>query len=508
MLSLKQRQRLANDSLAYWVNEFITLDNGVKFSFSDHKYLLKPYMDKHPKQAHMKCTQVGITTLAFLRALHGCMALFPLGVIYFFPTDRDVSDFSKSRIKPLIANNQSIRDVMADTDEVGLKKVGRSFIYFRGMRSNIQMKSVPADMIVVDEKDEADPTACAMAEKRLSHSKYQWKLYLSNPTIPGYGIDLDFQESDQNYWQLKCQHCNTWNCLEETFPDCLIKTADGVILACKSCGKGLDKQFGEWVAKYPDRKDIRGYHYTQLFAPFVKPEDIYKEYQQAINRGRLQTFYNLTLGIPYISAKEKLTKEGVLSLCDTQFPSDPFKLDGPTFMGVDQGRDLHIVFKKKHGDKILTWIAFEKDFEQLDKYVKKCSRCVIDALPETRKARELASRNQGKVFMNFYVETQKGEYKWDEEQYIVQENRTESLDASHSLFDLKKNILPARNEEIEEYATHCSNIAKKLEEDEETGSKRYVWVKLGDDHYRHADNYAAIALSSNTSDILVWSLNT
>ena len=41
--------------------------------------------------------------------------------------------------------------------------------------------------------------------------------------------------------------------------------------------------------------------------------------------------------------------------------------------------------------------------------------------------------------------------------------------------------------------TVCILDAKKLEEDEETGSKRYVYVKLGPDHFRHAFNYEAMA---------------
>jgi hypothetical protein len=40
------------------------------------------------------------------------------------------------------------------------------------------------------------------------------------------------------------------------------------------------------------------------------------------------------------------------------------------------------------------------------------------------------------------------------------------------------------------------NVAKRLEEDEETGSKRYVYVKLGPDHFRHAFNYEAMARQS------------
>ena len=37
------------------------------------------------------------------------------------------------------------------------------------------------------------------------------------------------------------------------------------------------------------------------------------------------------------------------------------------------------------------------------------------------------------------------------------------------------------------------NTAKKLQENEETGSKRYVYVKLGPDHFRHAFNYMCMA---------------
>ena len=81
----------------------------------------------------------------------------------------------------------------------------------------------------------------------------------------------------------------------------------------------------------------------------------------------------------------------------------------------------------------------------------------------------------------------------------VQENRTESMDASHSFIADGDVVLPF-TDSAEEYADHCHNTAKKLYEDDETGSKRYVWVKLGPDHYRHADNYAMIAMSEEMSD--------
>lgn len=452
----------------------------------------------HPDQVHEKATQMGNTSMAFLRSIHGCIHKFPLGVIYYFPTDHAVYDFSRTRIKPLVQKNKVIQDSMEDTDNVGVKRVGRSFMYFRGLKSITAVLSAPADMVVLDEMDRAAPDACEAAYERLSASSFKWILRLSNPTIPDYGINKEFQKSDQRFWLLKCRACGEWTCLEDEFPNCFLRTANMCVPWCKKCHRMLDKNDGAWVAKYPDRVEKHGYHYSQLFSSTVDGIDIWNRYQDAMASGRLQVFYNFKLGMPYASAKEQLTIEMVKACAVKFFPRDPFKSSEPVFMGVDQGRDLHIVFKRLGPlKKILTWFAIEKDFEQLDKYVEKCQICIIDGMPEMRKARELASRHQGKVFLNFYNEHQKGSARWNEEQMTVEENRTESLDASHEMIAKQRIIIPRHDALMDEYAKHCKNMAKRLEEDNETGSKRYVWVKNGDDHFRHADNYAMIAMSSN-----------
>jgi hypothetical protein len=509
-LSSRQQQALDRNkdllfasSSAFWAQENIVLESGLKFSFKNRRFLMMPYFDDHPKQAHEKCTQMGISTAAILKVIHHCIYLFPLGTIYFFPTDTDVRDFSKGRVNPIIRSNPAIRSVADDTDEVGLKKVGKSFIYFRGMKSKVAMKSVPADMIVIDEKDEASQDSCNMARKRLSASEFKFEYALSNPTIPNYGIDKDFQESDQRYWMIKCPHCGNWNCLEDSvmeqeLPKCLVKVSENeAFIGCLKCARKLDVDAGEWVAKFPSKDYVHGYHYSQLFSPTIEPIEIVREFEEARKTGHMKNFMNLTLGLPHVTAKEKLEAESVLQLCDPDFPKDPFA-GGGVFMGIDQGSDLHVCFKRKISDtKILTWYAWHRDFKELEAYMPKVTKAVIDALPETRAARAFAmnDRWKGKVFLNYYNDHQKGSTKWDEKEMIVQENRTESLDASHSHYAEKRNILPPRSPEIEKVAKQLSNTAKKLEEDEE-GSKRYVWVKLGADHYRHADNYSTIAMES------------
>ncbi len=96
-------------------------------------------------------------------------------------------------MRPLIEENAFLQKAMTDTDTAGLKRIEGSYLYLRGMRSPIGIKSVPADMIVFDELDEATPDAKTRAKERLSHSSYKRVIELSNPSIPDFGIDEAFQ---------------------------------------------------------------------------------------------------------------------------------------------------------------------------------------------------------------------------------------------------------------------------------------------------------------------------
>jgi hypothetical protein len=98
------------------------------------------------------------------------------------------------------------------------------------------------------------------------------------------------------------------------------------------------------------------------------------------------------------------------------------------------------------------------------------------------------------VFLSYFSDTQKGSYKWDERQMIVNSNRIEALDASHREIQGKELLLPRQDLDIvQTFARHCNAIAKKLEEDEETGSRRYIYIRLKpEDHFRLANCYEAM----------------
>ncbi len=492
-----------------WV-EGIILD-GNPFAYAGHEYLRVPYADPHPWVVEEKAAQLGLTSKAMLRVSYGCRYGNYRGILYLFPSKTDVTEFSKGRITPLIEDNPDtigawIKGIKG-ADSANIKLIWNSIVYFRGMQSRIGLKGIPADMIVFDELDEAPPKRVDMAMKRMNHSEFKHVMMLSNPTLPDYGINKEFQRTDQRYWLLKCPKCNHYTCMEDTFPDCLLELKSGeVIRACTRCHGKLDPAEGEWVAKKPRVEDRRGYHYSQLFANdrYVDLAEVLRDFRTTNN---LTDFHNLTIGNAYVEAENRLSIQEILDLCslDGIQANDP----GPCYMGVDQGSDLHAVIGKKHpsaAGKIIH-LGVYKDWEELDGLMKnfRVQLCVVDGLPETRNARDFAGRHntdsKHRVYLNYYNIHQKGSYAWNERDHIVSCNRTESLDASHKEVQGNAIVIPRHCDIVQTFAEHLHNVAKKLEEDEETGAKRYNYLKLGEDHFRHAFNYEAMA-RQNAPDLL------
>jgi hypothetical protein len=492
--------RAASEPLGLWAERRIRLE-GKPYSFEGHEYLRAIYDDVSPHVVLSKASQVGGTTWAILRSLHACLS--GLNVMYFFPTRTDVLEFSKSRVTPLVADNPFLQKELKDTDTAGLKKIGDAHLYLRGMQSSIGMKSVPADMVVFDELDEASPDAKALAKERLSHSDYRRLIELSNPSIPGYGIDEAYLESDQRHWTLRCESCGKWVAPDKVFPTKLGEEVpiirereDGAhFLACPSCEAELDPSGGEWVADYPDRP-IHGYRISQLFSSKIDPGEILREYRKTYNPER---FYTLKIGIPWVDVENKLSTHQVLALCGENGLLE--RSDRSCTMGVDTGRELHVVVSrsiKKDQDgpkREVVYIGTAQSYEELDDLMSRfrVSKCVIDALPEIHATRAFAERHRGQVWLNYFNENQKGSYRWDQEQHIVQVNRTEALDAAKKGIRDKDVVLPRRSRLIETFADHLAADAKKLVEDQETGSKAYRYIRAGTNHYSLAFTYDWIA---------------
>ena len=484
------------ENLGAWAKAAgIKLDRG-EFSFARHEYLWEPYNDNHPRQVEMKCTQMGGTIRALLRAFY--LALFSdvVGVLYLFPSRSGSGEFTRSRVDPLVRSNEdSLGQYIQDTDNVSLKRVRGRNLIFRGAKSKEGLRSDPVDAVFFDEFDLFPDGVQVAARGRMAHSDLKLEHYLSNPTLPDQGIDLLWQVSDQRFWLLICPKCGKYTCLEEHFPDCLVWRGSEVIRLCMGCrDAALDPAKGVWVAKYPSVTDWRGYHYSHLFSQFEEPRDILMKWESLNKASEREGFYNFVLGFPYVESENRLSIEAVLALCSTEPNRSSDR--GPCYMGVDQGLGLHVVIGKMHPDKIVH-VGVYRDWEDLDRLMRdfNVSSCVVDAQPERRASKAFADRFPGKVWTNFYSETAKDGYAWSDESRHVTVNRTEAMDDAHSMLAGARVSLPQRSQIMEEFAAHCHAVARKLEEKTD-GQRRYRYVKLkGDDHYYHSATYGLIARS-------------
>ena len=501
---------MREDLLVFVKQAGISLD-GQPFSFKGHEYLVEPYAEirRNREVIFEKAAQMGLSTLELLNTFHGSRyGFYPHGVLYLLPSKTDVTEFSKSKAQSIIDENPMIRSWILDTDAANIKKIGTAWLYFRGMQSRIGLKTITVDMIVFDEIEEVeDWSLVALAEERMSHIENPTVHRLSVPSIPGYGIDAYFsgsedagiRSSDQRYWLIKCEGCNEWNCLEDEFPDCIVEVnakAEKAIRVCKKCGRELNIANGQWVPKEPDRSVI-GYHFSQLFSRFVNPWKILDQFRK---KKDITTLFHDKLGIPYVDAESRLEVKDMSALetMDHQLNG----LTGPCGMGVDQpkeeGGKFHVVIGYRTNTQPcnIIRICIRNTWNEIRDLMNQYNvgRCVVDGQPDQAKAREFAKAFQGRVFLCYYADKQKGAAKWNENDWTVSVDRTESLNSSTRAVHEQKISLPRLDDDVKLFERQCHNIARKKEEDKDSGSVRQVWVKTGPDHYRHAFNYLYLAL--------------
>ena len=147
------------------------------FSFENHNYLIGLYQDMHKNIVIEKSAQMGASVYALATAFFVCDSMHK-NVIYFFPTDTDVQDFSKTRANPMIDSSDHLRAITSNKDSLGLRRVNKSWLYFRGMKSSIAMKCHDDKTEVLTHdgwKLFKDATTSDLFATRTPHGKFEWQ---------------------------------------------------------------------------------------------------------------------------------------------------------------------------------------------------------------------------------------------------------------------------------------------------------------------------------------------
>jgi hypothetical protein len=464
------------------------------------------YDDDSKIIAVQKSAQTGLTTYGINKALwfgdtHN------VSIIYTFPTSGDVSEFSKARVKPTIQESPYLMSRISDIDAVELKQIGQSFIYFRGTWSERQAISIDADMLIHDETDRSKPEIISMYQERLSHSKHKYIIHLSNPSIPDYGINALYLRSDMKQWFVTCPKCKGEQMLH--FPDSLHK-GETVYYQCLKCSAEItddDRRAGHWKATNPNSR-ISGYHISQLMAPWISAEEVMYKYE---NERWKQTFFNFVLGEPYAGENIPIKRTDMLECIQSSWNMQD--VGRYTYMGVDQGDNLHVTIWRKEGKvKRLMLATVIDDFNKLPDLMNRYEviSCVIDALPNKHSARTFQLQFPGKVWLCYYNDAQKEKIIWKEDkekrEYHVVAQRTESLDILADEYKIKNIVLPKLTNDLETFIRHHCALAKEKVEKPD-GTYIFNYMATGADHFAHASNYGMIAMSRAVAGSLAEVVN-
>lgn len=521
------------DLLQWTMARRAMLKPGVPFDLTHHRYLADIYRCNAQRMVIFKAGQMGASEYAVSYALHGA-DVRDATVLYVFPTDTHVSDFSSARIGPAMEVSPYLDSIVVDgsgeegkrgANRVTLKRVRDRFLYLRGGKVNpdgtaAQLKSIDADVIILDEIDEMDDRAPEIARKRLGHSSIGEERDISTPTYTGVGIHAHWLESDQRQWHVPCPHCGLWQplSLEQIVtewddlkrPVAWSGREEGrAWIACRRCGRELDRLApGRWVAEYPSRT-VAGFHLTKLFSHLYDPMQIVVALQSVDDTKRKEAV-NQDLGLPYTAGSGQITDE-VLDACRRPYAHGPApKEDHYTFMGVDVGDpEIYVVIRgdlrpgatgaPERPQRLATIV---NRFEELDVLIRQYSvtTCVVDAGPETRAARELRNRHWGVVWLATYAggeqELKMPEaVEWDRADGAVRMARTRCLDATFARFignenTPAENTLPANIGSVSGYYDQMKAPVRMLEKNSRGNTiARYV-EGAADDHFAHSEAYA------------------
>lgn len=516
-------------SYSDWMSENTYL-KAKKYSFKDHEYQLAPVDDPARILVMEKCAQMGFTEcffrwmLAFLVKHQGSQGIFTQ------PTDRDMSNFAKSRADVIMEECPVVRKLgTGGVDSVQLKRIGSSFLNLRGTFGSRAAISVPSDANNYDEVNFSNPRVLNQYKSRLQHSAYKYERYISTPTIPNYGVSELYNRSDKKRLFLKCNHCGEQQTLDwptsiffkeyntgtiipyhEEFVETYIEKEYEYkpLICCKKCHREVDRgwQYREWVAEFPERNrdadsGISGYHVNQLDATYITALEIMRASDKRLDGyKKIEDFYNFVLALPYEGGDSvKITEAS--KLVATLPLAMPDHGSG-CYLGIDLGASCHITILKdfylpKYRDPVPVVIAsyrISKDAleERLPQLIKQygCLFVVSDAQPYTITVEKIAKAHINRMSVCFFGG--KKSYSVSSDFINVTANRTNALDEVTNTIPVGQVLVVSGLPDYDMYWQHLKNLVKVKAEDDD-GSEYYEYVKVGDDHYGYSLCYALLA---------------
>lgn len=485
-------------------------------------FLLQPLRDQHPHKVYEKARQVGVSELSLTEVIW-FLNYNEAKFVYTFPREAQLLTFNTTRITEAFNESPQMRKLIGQPFGALTKQIGKGYMILRSAWESNLGEGIDADGVVFDEKDRMKEGIDVAFKESLSSSKFGLIREVSTPTLPQRGVDKSFQVSDQHFWFVRCTKCGLKQ--EIRWPDNLLQLKDIPLgakelepdtyrYACKkaSCRGDLDRLQGEWVAKFPERRSVRGYHISQLMAPWFTATDVM---EKKIKHRFFQLWCNYVLGLPAQGETELVTdknfEEATVYLLDslyTQKTADWRNIS----VGIDWGHFNWVVILGQNVHNNECYIIGIKHFEdnsskplesvyEVDDYMDPFDPdiTIADAgYGKDRNAFLLDKYGEEKFFACSYDSNSKGSRiftpVWQKDKLTV--SRTIMLKTLCRDIARKKIGFPSTDNEgyVELLKTHLKALAPLLhQEGEEENSEILEEItSKGPDHLAHALLYAYI----------------
>lgn len=473
--------------------------------------------DDHPDKVVQKSRQLGLSEMGVLENLHFVDYHNNTKSMFTFPRNRQMTDFVKTRMNPVLESNEyfkSIIDPMMNSLEV--KRIRDSFMMFRSAWGGALGEGADIDFLAFDEYDRMSDGVELAFQESMKSSAYGWLRRWSTPTIPGRGVNLQFQKSDQHYYMHKCEACNHWQVL--SMEDNIMQyKKDGINLmtdeiedgtfgfVCAKCSKPLDRWYnGQWVAKYPDRKGIRGYHISQLNAVWISADDIKR---RELRYSSKQLFYNYVIGEPFASEGLIITEDDVLASQRFEKRVHSRKDYQKVVVGIDWGvRNWALVLGVKEDGRVdlLNLFMFPDNPQQPLEPVGLIAASITPYDPDMILADAGFGADRNTYLMQLFpgrtwsvqYNTYKGKSKpqdsWNENTRLVSVDKTVKIQRMLHTVKARGIGFWKMDEDLMVFTKHLKNV--RIMDEEEDGVTYQVATRIGDEHYADCLTYALMGV--------------
>lgn len=510
----------------YWAMSMGIKVDAKKYDTKGREYIQDVMRDTSDHIVVPKAAQMGFTVALIIMALHRVIER-KWQTLYLMPYKQGSIQFVQGRIDPIIDSTPELSAHFDRTDNRTHKQT-KDYVnlYVRGTNIVTELREIPVDFEVWDERDKMIDENLTEALARMDGSKVRKYIEVSTPTAPGHGVDADdsWRASDQHRWYVACPRCNkkqVLNFTENVLPWVGDKPKESE-LCCSYCKKQISDderwQLNETGVWRPTNLDgeIRGYHISQFNSPTKKFIDIITPYHEGLrDSSKMRGFFNNALGEPYVTAGDQMSPE-VLDKCrgPVNLRSVP---QGPIYVGIDIGNRHHVTawYLDRKG-RAVTWdLRIFNTFDETESFLRSLHNftAVVDANPEKTKAGELALQFPGKVWLAFYDDRYGGAEtaRWstpkrgDIPTVII--DKTMAMDNLINRYQRGPEndggiVLPPNVRDIGEqlprknwngfYQQHLELV--RVEEEDTKGRIRARWKKnRNDDHWHHSGMFAEVA---------------